>query len=190
MKTKIVIFSAPSGAGKTTIVQKILQKGINLEFSISACSRSPRGLEVHGVDYYFITTEEFRKKIEENAFIEWEQVYENSFYGSLKSEIERIGAKGNHVLFDVDVKGAMSIKKQYGNLALTVFVMPPSLEVLEQRLRNRATDSEASISKRIAKAKEELKAAPDFDVIILNDNLDQAVEKAWNEVNNFLNNNS
>lgn len=187
MEGKLIIFSAPSGSGKTTIVKHLLDKGFKLEFSISACNRSPRGTEIHGKDYYFLDTEDFRSKISDNAFIEWEEVYENRFYGTLKSELNRIWDKGNHVLFDVDVKGGVNIKKQFGKKALSVFVMPPSVEELEKRLRGRGTDSEEDIKNRINKAQEEINFAKEFDHVILNDNLEYAKEEAESLLTSFLN---
>lgn len=187
MDGKLIIFSAPSGSGKTTIVRHLLDKGFNLEFSISACNRPPRGQEVHGKDYYFLSTEAFTQKIENNEFVEWEEVYPGRFYGTLKSEVERIWEKGNTVLFDVDVVGGVNIKKQFGEQALSVFVMPPSVEVLEQRLKGRATDSEDEIRKRVAKAEEEIAYARHFDHAILNDDLDTAKQEAEDLLHNFLN---
>ena len=187
MDGKLVIFSAPSGSGKTTIVQHLLAKGFNLEFSISACNRPPRGQEQHGKDYYFLSTNEFKNKIENNEFVEWEEVYEGRFYGTLTSEVERIWTKGNIVLFDVDVVGGVNIKKKFGDQALSVFVMPPSVDELEKRLRGRATDSEAEINKRIAKATAEIEYARHFDHTILNDDLDTAKKEAETLLSDFLN---
>ncbi|WP_439183567.1 guanylate kinase [Carboxylicivirga taeanensis] len=186
-KGKLVIFSAPSGAGKSTIVQALLQKGFNLEFSISATSRQPRGNEQHGVEYYFLSPEEFKSKINDDAFLEWEEVYENTFYGTLKSEVDRICSKGNHVVFDVDVVGGINIKKMYGDQALSLFIQPPSVEELRKRLENRGTDSAEKIAMRIAKAEKELAYAPDFDKVIVNDNLEQALQRTEEALNNFLN---
>lgn len=186
MDGKLIIFSAPSGSGKTTIVKHLLEKGFNLEFSISACNRPPRGQEVHGKDYYFLSTDDFKEKIKNNQFIEWEEVYEGRYYGTLKSEVERIWQKGNVVLFDVDVVGGVNIKKQFGEKALSVFVMPPSIEELEKRLKGRATDSEEEIQKRIAKAEEEIAYARHFDYTILNDNLDKAKQESESLLDNFL----
>lgn len=186
MSGKLIIFSAPSGAGKTTIVKQLLKENLNLEFSISACSREKRINETDGKDYYFITAEEFKKRITNNDFIEWEQVYENSFYGTLKSEIDRISLKGNNIIFDVDVIGGMNIKKMFHEKALSIFVMPPSIEVLRERLINRHTDNEESLKKRIAKAEKELTFASAFDKIIINDKLDIAVKEAIQTIQNFL----
>lgn len=187
MQGKIVIFSAPSGAGKTTIVKHLLRVNPLLGFSISACTRDKRGRnETHGQDYYFITPEEFRQKIENEEFVEWEEVYEGAFYGTLKSEIERIWSTGKHAILDVDVKGGLHIKEFYQDRALAVFVKPPSIEVLAQRLEARATDSASSISSRVFKAKFELSFENKFDKIIVNDNLEDAFRKAEVLVNEFL----
>ena len=189
MKGKLVIFSAPSGAGKTTIVKHLLQKDFGLEFSVSATSRQPRPGEVHGKDYYFLTAEEFRKKIESGEFLEWEEVYEGIFYGTLKNEVERIRSAGRHVIFDVDVVGGLNIKKYYGNEALAVFVQPPSVEELKNRLRNRSTESEEKINMRISKAEKELEFAGRFDVIIVNNELPKALKEAERVVSDFLSEN-
>jgi guanylate kinase len=186
MKGKLVIFSAPSGAGKTTIVKHLLQQDLELEFSVSATSRQPRPGEVHGKDYYFLTVDEFRKKIESDDFLEWEEVYSGIFYGTLKSEVERIRSKGKNVIFDVDVVGGSNIKKLYGNEALAVFVKPPSVEELKNRLKNRSTESEEKIKMRIAKAEKELEFVNKFDVIIVNDDLPKALKKAEKVVAGFL----
>jgi guanylate kinase len=186
MSGKLIIFSAPSGAGKTTIVKRLLKENLNLEFSISACSREKRHNEIHGKDYYFISAEEFKQHIANNEFIEWEQVYENSFYGTLKSEINRISTEGNNVLFDVDVVGGKNIKKMYGEKALSIFIMPPSIDALRERLVKRHTDSEESLKKRIAKAETELTYASEFDKIIINDQLEIAVNEAIQAVKDFL----
>ena len=186
MEGKLIIFSAPSGAGKTTIVKHLLQKGFNLEFSTSACNRQPRNNEVHEKDYYFLTTEDFKQKIENNEFVEWEEVYNGRYYGTLRSEVNRIWDKGKNVLFDVDVVGGVNIKKQFGNKALSVFVMPPSVDELRKRLTNRNTDSEEDIEKRVAKAEKEMQYAKYFDKVILNDNLERAKQEAENILNNFL----
>jgi len=187
MAGKLVIFSAPSGAGKTTIVHALLDAGLSLEFSVSACSRSPRGDEKDGEDYYFLGIEGFKKKIKEGAFLEWEEVYKNHYYGTLSSEVKRIWAKDRNVIFDVDVYGGISIKKAYKDKALAIFVMPPSIEVLEERLRKRSTDSEENIAKRIDKAKHEISKAKDFDVVIVNDDLKTAIAEAKNIIHDFLN---
>ncbi len=187
MEGKLIIFSAPSGSGKTTIVKNLLQKKLNLEFSISATNRPKRANEKEGKDYYFLTTDDFKSKIRNNEFVEWEEVYENRFYGTLKSELNRIWNKGNHVIFDVDVVGGLNIKKQYPDKALSIFVMPPNINILEQRLRNRSTDSNQDIEIRIAKAKKELEFAKQFDLVVLNDDLNLAVKEAEQAVNNFIN---
>jgi guanylate kinase len=173
-----MVFSAPSGAGKTTIVTHLLKAFNKLEFSVSATSRAPRGQEVDGKDYYFLSVKEFKKRIKNNEFVEYEEVYPGSFYGTLKSEVERIWAKGNVIMFDVDVKGGVSIKKIFGEKAFTVFIMPPSLEVMEKRLRARGTDSEEAIKTRVAKAAEEMTYAAKFDAVLVNDVLEESFEKA------------
>ncbi len=178
MENKVMVFSAPSGAGKTTIVTHLLKTFNKLEFSVSATSRAPRGQEVDGKDYYFLSVKEFKKRIKNNEFVEYEEVYPGSFYGTLKSEVERIWAKGNVIMFDVDVKGGVSIKKIFGEKAFTVFIMPPSLEVMEKRLRARGTDSEEAIKTRVAKAAEEMTYAAKFDAVLVNDVLEESFEKA------------
>ena len=178
MENKVMVFSAPSGAGKTTIVTHLLKAFNKLEFSVSATSRAPRGQEVDGKDYYFLSVKEFKKRIKNNEFVEYEEVYPGSFYGTLKSEVERIWAKGNVIMFDVDVKGGVSIKKIFGEKAFTVFIMPPSLEVMEKRLRARGTDSEEAIQTRVAKAAEEMTYAAKFDAVLVNDVLEESFEKA------------
>ena len=178
MDNKVMVFSAPSGAGKTTIVTHLLETFNKLEFSVSATSRAPRGKEVDGKDYYFLSTKEFKKRVKNNEFVEYEEVYPGSFYGTLKSEVERIWAKGNVIMFDVDVKGGVNIKKIFGEKAFTVFIMPPSLEVMEQRLRARGTDSDEAIKTRIAKAAEEMTYAAKFDTVLVNDVLEESFAKA------------
>jgi len=185
---KLLIFSAPSGSGKTTIVKEVLKEINNLEFSISACSRVPRKGEQHAKDYYFFSVEEFKKKIKDDAFIEWEEVYENNYYRTLKSEVDRIWEKGNHVVFDVDVVGGLNIKKQFGNKALAIFVKAPSIEELKERLKGRGTETQEQIDKRINKAEYELGFANDFDVVVLNDDLVKAVKETTSLINGFLNN--
>jgi guanylate kinase len=187
MEGKLFIFSAPSGSGKTTIVKKLLDENIGLEFSVSATNRPKRENEIHGKDYYFLSTNEFKQKIEKDEFVEWEEVYNNRFYGTLKSELQRIWAKGKHVIFDVDVVGGLNIKKKYPQKSLAIFIMPPNINVLEQRLRNRSTDSNKDIDTRIAKAKKELEYANQFDLTILNDDLNQAVNEAKKAVIRFIN---
>ncbi len=186
MKGKLIIFSAPSGAGKTTIVKHLLQQNFNLEFSISATSRTPRNTETQGKDYYFISQEDFDKKVETNEFLEWEEVYKGTCYGTLKAEVERIRDLGKNVIFDVDVVGGLNIKKFYGTEALAVFVQPPSVEELRIRLKKRSTETEEKIQMRIAKAEQELSFASHFDVIITNDKLDKAFSDAENIVSAFL----
>ncbi len=179
MEGKLIIFSAPSGSGKTTIVKELLKNNSNLGFSISACTRDKRGrLEENGQDYYFLTPDDFREKINEGAFVEWEEVYSGAYYGTLKSEIERIWASGKHVIFDVDVKGGLALKKYYGDKALAIFVKVPSLEILEDRLRSRGTETEESLSKRVFKMKFEWSFQDKFDVILINDTLDMAIQQA------------
>ena len=171
---KLVIFSAPSGAGKTTIVHHLLSKDFKLEFSISACTRAQRPGEVHGKDYYYISLEEFKKSISLDEFVEWEEVYKNNFYGTLKTEVERIWKSGHHVIFDVDVDGGLNLKKAFGERALAVFVMPPSLESLRERLEQRETETPESITRRMGKAPIELQKSVLFDKVILNDDLESA----------------
>jgi guanylate kinase len=185
---KLLIFSAPSGSGKTTIVREVLKRFNNLEFSISACSRAPRKGEVHAKDYYFLEVEDFKQRINNEEFVEWEEVYKDSFYGTLKSEVDRIWNNGNHVVFDVDVKGGLNIKKQFGEKALAIFIKPPSVEELRRRLEKRGTETQEQIDKRINKAEYELGFAKGFDVVILNDELEKAVEETNNLVAEFLNN--
>lgn len=184
---KLIVFSAPSGSGKTTIVHHLLTfADLHLDFSISATSRPARGNEIHAKDYYFITADEFKKHIENDDFVEWEEVYHHNFYGTLKSEIERIWNQGKHVIFDIDVKGGLNIKKQFPAQTLAIFVQPPSIEEMEIRLRNRQTDTEDKILERVAKAAKEIKFAADFDVILLNDDLEIAKQKAYDLVHTFL----
>ncbi|MBN2747575.1 MAG: guanylate kinase [Bacteroidales bacterium] len=186
MKGKLIIFSAPSGAGKTTLVKAVMQTSLPLSFSVSATSRFPRDNETDGVDYYFLSPEKFRELVNQEAFLEWEEVYENQYYGTLKSEVERIRSKGHHVVFDVDVVGGLNIKKIYGKEALAIFVMPPSTEVLAQRLSNRGTENQESFNKRLQKAQSELSFASQFDCIIVNDNLDETILKTIKTINDFL----
>lgn len=183
---KIIIFSAPSGAGKTTIVRHLLTKDYNFGFSVSATSRKPRGCEKEGVDYYFLTAEEFRQKIDAGEFLEWQEVYPDNFYGSLKSEVEKILGSGKNILFDVDVVGGSNIKKNYGERALAFFIQPPSITELEKRLLARSTDDKEIIRKRVEKAALELAYAPLFDVIIVNDTLEHALQEAEDRVKAFL----
>lgn len=183
---KAVIFSAPSGSGKSTIVSHILKLHPELRFSVSAASRAPRGDEKNGVAYWFISADEFRKRIADNEFVEYEEVYPGSFYGTLKSEVERIWDNGDAIIFDVDVKGGVNLKKYFGDRALSVFIQAPSVEVLRQRLVSRATDSPEAIERRVAKAAEEMTYAEKFDHIIVNDDLQKAYADAERLVSDFL----
>jgi guanylate kinase len=186
-KGKCIIFSAPSGAGKTTIVRALVNKpSLRLEFSVSACSREPRPNEVNGKDYYFLGIEGFKQQIEQDAFVEWEEVYTDHFYGTLRSEIEQIWENGHTVIFDVDVIGGLNLKRFFGENALAVFVQPPSYDELEKRLRYRSTETEEKIQQRMAKAKAELAKAVEFDVVLVNDTLEHAIEKATELVHNFI----
>lgn len=183
---KVIIFSAPSGAGKSTIVNHLLGKGLGLEFSVSATCRAPRGQEQHGREYYFFTREEFEKRIAAGEFLEYEEVYPGCFYGTLKSEVERIWSKGHTVLFDVDVVGGLNIKKKFGETALSIFIQPPSIAALRERLIGRATDSLEKIEERVAKAEYELTFAADFDTIVVNDKVEDALREAEAKVRQFL----
>ncbi len=186
-KGKLFVFSAPSGSGKTTIVRHLLnQAALNLEFSISATSRAPRGNEKEGKDYYFITKEDFIQKIKSEAFLEWEEVYRDNFYGTLKTEVDRIWSKGKHVIFDIDVVGGLRIKKKFPEETLAVFVKPPSVDELKRRLKKRSTESEDKINMRVAKASVELATAPQFDKIIKNYDLEIALKEAEDLVIEFL----
>ncbi len=188
---KLIVFSAPSGSGKTTIVKHLLkQPGLNLEFSISATSRDKRGEEINGKDYYFLSAKEFISKIKKDEFLEWEEVYRDNFYGTLKTEVERIWALGKHVIFDIDVSGGLRIKRKFPEQTLAVFVKPPSIDELKIRLKKRKTESDDKINMRVAKASAELATAPLFDVIIENDSLDKALDEAYTLVNNFVNPNA
>jgi guanylate kinase len=186
MEGKLVIISAPSGAGKTTIVNSLLQSGLDLSFSVSATTRQLRGNEIDGNDYFFLSVKEFRKGIENNEFVEWEEVYPDIFYGTLKREVERILANGNNVLFDVDVKGGINLKKIFGNRSIAIFIMPPSVGELGKRLNKRATDSPENIKIRIEKASEEMKLANQFDTVIINNNLEDAKYEVYNTVSRFI----
>lgn len=183
---KLVIFSAPSGSGKTTIVRELLKRFDCFEFSISATSRLPRGVEQHGIDYYFLTNEEFKERVARNEFVEWEEVYQGTCYGTLKSEMERIWAKGNIILFDVDVMGGINLKHIFGDDACSIFIMPPSTEELERRLRGRGTDAEEVILKRIAKAEFELSKSSEFDYVVINDKLEDAVNEVTDIITRFI----
>jgi guanylate kinase len=186
MTGKLIIFSAPSGAGKTTIVKHLLNCGLNFGFSISATTRKPRGEEINGREYYFLSVGEFKSRIKNNEFLEWEEVYPGSFYGTLKSEVERICKNGQNMLFDVDVVGGYNIKKQYGEKALAVFIKPPSIAELQNRLILRSTDGPEVIKKRVEKAEKEMTFAPLFDTVIVNDKLDEALKEAEEKVKAFL----
>jgi guanylate kinase len=186
MRGKVIVFSAPSGSGKTTLVHWLLEQNLNLHFSISATSRAPRGTEQHGKDYYFITPDEFREKIAEGAFLEYEEVYTDKYYGSLKHDVETMLNDGKNVLFDVDVKGGINIKSYFGSEALSIFVQPPSIDVLEQRLTKRGTDAPAVIRERIAKASYELSFAPKFDVVVVNNELEVAKQECLERIRKFV----
>lgn len=184
---KLIVFSAPSGSGKTTIVRYLLsKKELNLDFSISAASRPPRENEKDGVDYHFLDLKEFKRRIKNNEFLEWEEVYRDNFYGTLKSEVEHIWKNGKHVIFDIDVVGGLDIKQLYPERTLAVFVKPPSIEELKIRLKKRKTESDERINMRIAKASIELATAPQFDHIIMNEHLDTALEEAYKLVADYL----
>ncbi|MDE6569821.1 MAG: guanylate kinase [Alistipes sp.] len=183
---KVVIFSAPSGSGKTTIVRALLARYPQLEFSISATSRAPRGNEQHGKDYYFFTPEEFRQAVSEARFVEWEEVYQGTCYGTLRSEVERIWAKGHVIVFDVDVMGGLNLRRIFGNDACAIFIQPPSIEELRRRLEGRGTDAPEVIDRRIAKAEFELSQASGFDRIVLNDRLDEAIDETARILENFI----
>ena len=186
MKEKLFIFSAPSGAGKSTIVQHLMKQGLGLEFSISATSREPRVGEVDGREYHFISPEKFRKMIKEDAFIEWEEVYPDQFYGTLYSEVENIWKRGKHAIFDIDVVGGQNLKKEFGERACAIFIQAPSREVLELRLRSRGTDDEASLQLRLGKAMFEMEHATRFDHVLINDSLEKVLEEAEKIVIDFL----
>lgn len=183
---RLVIFSAPSGSGKTTIVRELLRRFPQFEFSISATSRAPRGAERDGVDYYFLSSEEFRRAVAEDRFVEWEEVYSGTCYGTLRSEMERIWRKGNVIVFDVDVMGGLNLKRIFGDRACALFIMPPSLETLRERLVGRGTDSPETIECRLAKAEFELGKAPGFDHVVVNDDLQTAVDEAAAILSDFL----
>lgn len=186
MAGKLIIFSAPSGSGKSTIINYLLKQNLNLHFSISATSRAPRGAEKDGVEYYFLSPEEFRTRIAAGDFLEYEEVYTDKYYGTLKSEVDRILNEGNNVIFDVDVVGGCNIKKQYGDRALSVFIQPPCVTTLRQRLEGRGTDAPEVIECRIAKAEYEMSFANKFDVIVVNDDLDTAQKEALSVIKNFI----
>jgi guanylate kinase len=186
MNGKLIIISAPSGAGKTTIVKHLLKSDLNLEFSVSATTRSPRPGERDGEDYYFFSIEEFRKRVRNDEFVEWQEVYKDHYYGTLKSEIDRIWNKGSHVVFDVDAMGGINLKKKYGNRAAALFVMPPSVPELEMRLINRGKDTPEKVKMRVEKAGNEMKLANQFDFIVVNRELDRALSEAVAIVSSFL----
>ena len=187
MKTgKLIVFSAPSGSGKTTLVRYLLKQSLPLGFSISATSRQPRGAEKEGEDYYFMSPGQFQKQILQDAFLEYEEVYQGLFYGTLHTELHRLWEQGKHILFDIDVKGGLNIKKKYPDNTLSIFVQPPSIDVLKKRLQNRATDSEQKIEERIHKAQLEMTFASQFDHILVNDNLEKAKKEAVQLVTNFI----
>lgn len=183
---KLIIVSAPSGSGKSTLVHYLMEQGLELAFSVSCTSRAPRGQEQHGVDYFFLTPGEFRQRIANDEFLEYEEVYADKFYGTLKSEVERIGAMGKVAVFDVDVKGGVNIKKYYGDRALSLFIQPPSIEELSRRLHGRGTDAEEVIQQRLDKAAYELTFAPQFDRVIVNDQLEVAQQEILQVVSDFL----
>ncbi len=184
---KVIIFSAPSGSGKTTIVHRLLERYPQLEFSISATSRAPRGAERDGVDYYFLSQEAFAAAVAEGRFVEWEEVYKGTCYGTLRSEVERIWQRGHVIVFDVDVLGGINLKHIFGQDACSVFIMPPSVEELRRRLEGRDTDSPEAIDRRVAKAEFELTKAPEFDHTVVNDRLDDAVEETCAILDAFIN---
>ncbi len=186
MEGKLIIFSAPSGSGKSTIINYLLDQNLNLAFSISATSRDPRGEEVNGREYYFLSPDEFRKRIANDEFLEYEEVYTDKFYGTLKSEVERLTKEGKNVIFDVDVLGGVNIKKYYGDRALSLFIQPPSVEELRKRLIGRATDAPEVIEKRIERAEFELSFAPQFDKVIVNDDLQKAQKETLDVIRQFL----
>jgi guanylate kinase len=183
---KLIVISAPSGAGKTSIVHFLLGKTDALSFSVSACSRARRDNETDGIDYHFLTVDEFQKEIKEDSFLEWEEVYKNQYYGTLKSEVERIWKEGKTVIFDVDVVGGINIKKQYQKECLSIFIMPPSLAVLEERLQKRGSESKESLQKRVAKAKEEIEKRKEFDQVILNDDFEVACMETMEVIQKFI----
>lgn len=187
MAGKLVIFSAPSGSGKSTIINYLMQQHLNLAFSISATSRPPRGTEQNGVEYFFLSPEEFKEGIANNEFVEYEEVYPGRFYGTLKSQVEKQLAEGQNIIFDVDVVGGCNIKRFYGDRALSVFIQPPSIEELRKRLEGRGTDSPETINSRIAKAEFELSYAPKFDIVVVNDQLEKAEAQTLEAIRNFLN---
>jgi len=188
MSGKLIIISAPSGAGKSTIVRYLMQQDLRLEFSVSATTREPRGNEKHGKEYYFIPVDEFRRRINQGDFIEWQEVYKDQYYGTLKEELERITINGKNVLFDVDVNGGINLKKIFGTKAISIFLMPPSQRELEKRLLTRGTDNPEKIRMRVKKAREEMKLAGHFDYIVINDWLELAEKEVYEIVKSFIEN--
>jgi len=186
-KRKLIVFSGPSGSGKTTLVKLILQKKTGIEFSISATSRNPRGGEINGKEYYFLTLDEFKRKINGDQFVEYEEVYPNKFYGTLKSEVNRIWDNGHHVIFDIDVFGGLKIKNTFPKETISIFIQPPNLKTLEERLRKRKTDDESSLKERLLKAKQEIEIASKFDFIIINNKIEESCKSAIKRVEEFLN---
>lgn len=184
---KLIIFSAPSGSGKSTIVRHLITKDVPIEFSVSATNRAPRGREENGVDYYFLSSEVFKSKIKSKAFLEWEEVYPDRYYGTLKAEVDRIWANEKHVVFDIDVEGGLNLKKQFGERALSVFIKVPSIDILKQRLMARNTEDNENLNMRLDKAKSEMAYAKYFDVVIVNDDLEIAQEQAYQKVMDFIN---
>ncbi len=190
MKGKVIILSAPSGAGKTTILKYLLHQDLDLEFSVSACNRKKRNGEEHGKDYYFLSTNEFINKINQGEFVEWEEVYKGRYYGTLKSELDRIWSKGKHVVFEVDVRGGLNLKKNFKDKALSIFIKPPSIDELKKRLLERSSESLDEISTRIEKAREEMIVAYRFDIIIVNNQLEEAKNQAYQAIYNYINQNN
>ncbi|MDO4695279.1 guanylate kinase [Porphyromonas sp.] len=184
---KIIIFSAPSGTGKSTIINHLISQGLPLNFSVSATSRSPRGAEVDGREYYFISEDEFRRRIDQGGFLEYEEVYAGCFYGTLKSEVDSKIQRGEHVILDIDVIGALNVKRIYGEQAMTIFIMPPNLDALRERLTNRGTDTPEVIEKRLAKAEFEISYASQFDKTVINDDLSKACDEAYTLISDFIN---
>ena len=184
---KLIIFSAPSGSGKSTIVRHLITKDVPIEFSVSATNRAPRGREENGEDYYFLSSEEFKSKIKSKAFLEWEEVYPDRYYGTLKAEVDRIWANEKHVVFDIDVEGGLNLKKQFGERALSVFIKVPFIDILKQRLMARNTEDNENLNMRLDKAKSEMAYAKYFDVVIVNDDLEIAQEQAYQKVMDFIN---